>query len=149
MPSSSGRKSIVGRHESMADMTLEFVDFGRGIAWLLVPDMGSGRNMVRALAERVAMTETGLIMSTYPIQIVSAPRRTDANASITCPSTVTYFPTGIIFGNEAGKGWRPENACRNLSFIIMGDIIPLPVVPLPLPGDWKPEPSQGNSISRE
>ena len=51
----------------MADKTLEFeVDFGRGIAWLLVPDMGSGRNMVRALAERVAMTETGLIMSTYP-----------------------------------------------------------------------------------
>ena len=58
----------------MADKTLEFeVDFGRGIAWLLVPDMGSGRNMVRALAERVAMRETGLIMSTYPIQIVSAP----------------------------------------------------------------------------
>ena len=137
----------------MADKTLEFeVDFGGGITWLLVPDMGSGRNTVRALAERVAMTETGLIMSTYPIQIVSAPldlERTNANASITCPSTVTYFPTGIIFGNEAGKGWRPENACRNLSFIIMGDIIPLPVVPLPLPGDWKPEPSQGNSISRE
>lgn len=29
----------------------------------------------------------------------------------------------------------------------MGDIITLPVVPLPPPSDWKQEPSQGNSIS--
>lgn len=31
----------------------------------------------------------------------------------------------------------------------MGDIITLPVVPLPPPSDWKQQPSQGNSTSRE
>jgi hypothetical protein len=36
----------------------------------------------------------------------------------------------------------------NQSFFIMTDIVTLPVVPLPLPSDWKKDPSPGNSISR-
>ena len=54
---------------------------------------------------------------------------------------------GLIF--ERGKDGRPEDACTTvyLNFIIMGDVIPLPVVPPP--SDWEQKPSQGKSISRE
>ena len=88
-------------------------------------------------------------ISNCSIKIISARERT-RNASITCASAVTHLPTVLIFGKRGRqKDGRPEDACRNLSFIIMGDTITLPVVPPHLPADWKQPPSQGSSISRE
>lgn len=62
-PSSSGRKYVVETHVSNADKTLDLgVDCGSGReTWRLEPDIGFARNLVSALPESAALTETPLI----------------------------------------------------------------------------------------
>jgi len=126
------------------------------VRWPHVPDIGSERylvNLVRALPERAAITERALIHGpNIQFKMPDLFMAETRIASTTCSSTVTHIPHGLNFwerGKE--KDGRPEDACTTvyLSFIIMGDVIPLPVVPPPLPSDWEQKPSQGNSISRE
>lgn len=132
-PSSSGRRPVV-KNVSNADKTLELE------AWPLVLDICTKHSPV---------TETPLFMFKISNSISTRDGRRNAKTrQITCPLMNSHFPRDDFLGTRQGKGCRLDNACRNLSCMIMGDTTTLPVVPLPLPSDWKQKPSQGNSISR-
>lgn len=62
---------------------------------------------------------------------------------------VTLRPSNFPTHWERGGKSVASRPYGNQSFFIMTDIVTLPVVPLPLPSDWKQNPSPGNSISCE